>query len=222
MSEFDKIAKDYEKLMEKQHKIFGDIDYYAEYKVKLSKKLVNRDKIKILEYGAGIGRNIPFFKRYFPKSDIFIFDISKKSLKIAAEKFSFVKVIYEDELFSYRNFFDFIFVAGVYHHVPKHLRIKVSKNIKELLKNNGIVGIFEHNPFNPITQHLVKTCEIDKDAELLRMNEIIVMFSNLNLKLIKKGYSLFFPPRLKFLNFLEYILRFIPLGGQYYAFFIKE
>ena len=36
-----------------------------------------------------------------------------------------------------------------------------------MLKNDGQLIIFEHNPLNPITRKIVKECEYDEDAILL-------------------------------------------------------
>jgi hypothetical protein len=35
------------------------------------------------------------------------------------------------------------------------------------LKEDGHFIIFEHNPINPVTRHLVKNCPFDADAVLL-------------------------------------------------------
>lgn len=94
--------------------------------------------------------------------------------------------------------------------------------IKNLLKSDGNVLLFEHNPYNPITRHMVSTCEFDKDAVLLTLKESQRLFQKNFFKTHFAGYTLFFPPRLKVLAFLENAIRWIPMGGQYYAFFKKN
>ncbi len=81
---FNEYGDSYDKIMESQHKMLGDISYYAEYKVKILKNIVaktkelNTKKLNILEFGCGTGRNLFYMKKYFPNADIIGFDISEK------------------------------------------------------------------------------------------------------------------------------------------------
>ncbi len=218
---FDEFAKNYDKILEKQHRKFGDINYYAEYKVKILKDFIKKDNLTILEYGCGIGRNFPFFKKYFPESKIYGFDISTESLKIAKKNNPWVEIIYEDVLENLYNFFDLIFIAGVFHHIPFNNHLNIINILRKLVTFKGLICIFEHNPFNPLTKHLVNTCELDKNANLLTKSYLKKIFKKQNFKLLKEGYSLFFPPKLKKLNFLEKYFRHLPFGGQYYVIFEK-
>jgi hypothetical protein len=50
----------------------------------------------------------------------------------------------------------------VMHHVP------LPQWTSFALRTGGLALAFGHNPYNPATQYIVKTCDIDKDAVLLR------------------------------------------------------
>jgi len=222
MSEFDKVAEDYNKLLQSQHKIFGNVEYYSTYKVLILKKYIPNAN-RILEFGCGIGRNLPYLIEAYPQAQLYGYDISHKSLQIAQENNPQVKFIYEiRELENMVNFFDVIFVAGVYHHVPPDERDFVTLLIYKILQHHGKVIIFEHNPYNPITRKLVRECEFDKDAILLTRNELIKLFLERQFKLVKSDYTLFLPPILGFLNFIEKFMGFLPLGGQYYGLFTRD
>jgi hypothetical protein len=54
--------------------------------------------------------------------------------------------------------------STVFHHIEPEFRPKAIRDISELLRERGNIFIFEHNPFNPITNYLVKTCIFDADA----------------------------------------------------------
>lgn len=219
---FDRFKDNYNDLMQKQHRIFGDISYYSEYKVFLAKKLLNNHQIlNILEYGCGIGRNLKYLKNAFPKAIIYGTDISNGSLEIAKKNNPFVNIVKLQELDRFENYFDLIFIAGVYHHIEPQIRENVTRNIYLLQKNGGNTIVFEHNPYNPVTRMMVNTCEFDKDAVLLSKRELIDLFKRTGFIEIGSGYTLFFPPRLKKLNFIEPYLRVLPLGGQYYVIFKK-
>ena len=96
---FDEYSKNYDDIMQKQHKKFGDIKYYAEYKIKILSDIVKRrnQKLKILEYGCGTGRNLPYIVEAFRESSVFGFDISKESLEIARQNNKEVKIIETNE-----------------------------------------------------------------------------------------------------------------------------
>ena len=76
--DFNEYANKYNAIMQDQHAKFGDINYYSEYKVKITKRLCGDLKGNILEYGCGIGRNLSFLRSAFTKCDIFDFDIDRK------------------------------------------------------------------------------------------------------------------------------------------------
>jgi SAM-dependent methyltransferase len=220
--DFDKHAAVYEETMAKNLGFFTEeTGYLAEYKVKIIKETKgNHAPINILEYGCGIGMNINFFTKHFPKANIYGCDISQKSLEVAKERnHSSVKYFFinEENNLKYQNHFDLIFVSCVFHHIhPKH-REDSMKNIFNLMKNDGLFYFFEHNPYNPITRRIVNTCEWDSDAILLRPKESIDLIKKTGFKIESKNkYTLFIPAFLRFLRFTEKFLYFLPLGGQYF------
>jgi len=85
------------------------------------------------------------------------------------------------------------------------------------LKRGGQFIIFEHNPINPVTRHLVKNCPFDADAVLLSMRETIELNRNANLNVDESSYCLFFPQQLAVLRPFEKYLRWLPIGGQYFV-----
>lgn len=212
--------------MQKQHKIFGNVQYYSLYKVSIVKKYFSNytnSPIKIMEYGCGVGKNISYLQNTFKKAAIYGFDISTKSLEIAKKENPNLTAVYEYEINSFNNFFDLIFIAGVYHHIPRNLRSTITCNVNNLLKKTGHVILFEHNPYNLITARMVNTCEFDEDAVLLTMNETKRLFAEYGqFSLTKKGYCLFIPPKLSRLSFIENYLRWLPIGGQYFLIFSKN
>jgi SAM-dependent methyltransferase len=217
-NDFDDYADDYDHLIENSVSFFdSNIDYFADYKVKISYEFCP-DAKRILDFGCGIGRSIPFMKKCFPESDIFGFDISRKSIEYASKKNADVTFFSErSEMDSYKSYFDLIFVAGLFHHVSKDQRIAILSQIENILKNNGILIVFEHNPYNVITRFLVDRCPLDTDIELIKASSIIRMFKEIGLTDIYRGYSLFFPGKMKLLRKMEKYMRWLPLGGQYFV-----
>lgn len=214
--DFDEYAENYQKILQEQLSFFdGNEGYFAEYKIEIIKKYIKNTPKKILEYGCGVGRNLKYLIQHFQQSIIYAADISKKSLDIAKADNPSVQffLLGEDAIV---DKFDLIFVALVFHHIEPGLRLKVMEDISDLLQEGGHIFIFEHNPYNPITRYLVNTCTFDADAVLLKKRELIKLLIEAKLSINTCRYILFFPSYLKKLRFLEPMLGYLPLGGQYF------
>ena len=214
--DFDDYVHTYEKTLIDQLGFFvKKRDYYSEYKVELATRFVV-DPLKVLDFGCGIGLSLPFIKKYFPKSAIFASDTSRQSLDYVANTYPEVSVIHDDEIGIQK--YDFIFIAGVFHHIELEDRDLVFQRLQRCLENNGRMIIFEHNPYNPLTQKLVSNCEFDADANLVSKGKMYKYIeSTPGLRVLSSGYTLFFPESLKKLHGLENFIRWLPLGGQYFV-----
>ena len=218
--DFDEYAEDYDELLDQQLNFFSqDVDYYAKYKVDLvAEDLKHKDitPTKILEFGCGVGRNLISFKAMYPEAELTGYDISKKSIDIASASVdgaTFTSEISDLKIHHY----DLIFIAGVYHHIQPSLRTGVSEGIYNCLKSNGRIFVFEHNPYNPVTQKMVRECPFDEDAVLLKAKELKTLLGDSGISVEQLKYTLFFPPNLfKRSNKLDKLFTWLPLGGQYY------
>lgn len=214
--DFDDYANDYDKIMREQLNFFDDsLDYIAEYKIKMARGFFSAPPSDILDFGCGVGRSMPFFQKYFPTASLQGCDLSEKSLLMAKEKFPQVFFCKTDELTTRTRQFDLIFLSGVMHHIKVDERKATLALLKSLLKKDGKIIIFEHNPLNPVTRKLVRECPFDEDAVLLRARELKSLLLEVGVNKAQSYYTLFFPAMLKFLRPLERYLRFLPLGGQY-------
>lgn len=217
---FDEYADRYEDLLKEQLAFFSkNRGYFSEYKVVLAAAHCIRPPAKILDFGCGIGLSLPYLARHFPNAKLFATDPSKKSLAYVREKFSCLPnfTALPDELIDGR-LFDMIFVSGVIHHVPINQRAKIVARLAALLINGGQLYVFEHNPFNPVTRHMVSTCPFDEDAVLIPLREMKnLVRDTAELQIVKAGYCLFFPQALQVFRPLEKVLRWLPLGGQYFV-----
>lgn len=217
---FDDYYKSYNSLLQKNLRFLtlgGNISYFAEYKMTICKKLLGESPKKILEYGCGIGNNIGFLVQLFPFSEIYGCDTSEKSLAIAKERFGKVNFFLISEPQPQTPRFDVILIADVLHHIPEKNRDYYMKIIDDLLEPNGKLVFFEHNPYNPVTNFLVKTCPFDDKAQLITKNQLKKMLLHHGYQTLESGYCMFFPEFLKFFNRFEKRLSGVPLGGKYYV-----
>lgn len=213
--DFDQYASQYDAVLQENiGKLGKDISYYAEHKIITLKRYLGCLPEKILEFGCGTGRNLPFLSSAFPQASVWGGDISNDSLNMAKENNPSVTFFNVNE--RPKNIkFDLVFISCVFHHIPVDQRTYWMRYIRKLLVHNGLLFIFEHNPLNPLTRHAVNTCPFDKEAILLWPKEFNRLLAAASICHKRTDYILFFPSAMRRLNVLEKYLSFIPLGGQY-------
>lgn len=224
INEFDKFANDYN---EEHNECVGEIsgtdrDYFSEYKVKELKRIeILKESGLWLDLGCGDGNTSRFVHKYFPNYTYHGIDVSKKSVKVAKEKNQFNDFfsVYDGAHINQEdNTYDVIYVSTVLHHVPPEQWKSLLTECKRVLKPEGKLVIFEHNPWNPVTRKIVKDCVFDEDATLISSSECRKLLSDIGYKDIKNRYTVFFPRKGIFnsILWLEKYLVWCPLGGQYY------
>jgi hypothetical protein len=82
-------------------------------------------------------------------------------------------------------------------------------------RSGGLVAIFEHNPWNPLTRRAVAGCEFDEDVVLLTRREGGRLLRGSGLAAVEGSYILFFTRESTLLSRIERRLARIPLGAQY-------
>jgi SAM-dependent methyltransferase len=215
--DFDHFIDNYNQLLRERTSFFSaSEEYFARYKVDIVRSRVTGPVRRILEFGCGIGRNIPFLRSAFPGATVVGSDIAAASLEFARAGNPGVEFFVEGAS-EPQEPFDLVFVAGVFHHVPLAQRLDVARVLRGRLTPGGNLFVFEHNPFNPVTRRIVRDCPYDEDAVLLRPSELVGILENAGLIKARQAYCLFVPPKLSGLVGLEKLLGWLPLGGQYWV-----
>ena len=115
--------------------------------------------------------------------------------------------------------FDFVTAVCVYHHVPCEQRAGLTASIYRVLKPGGVFCVIEHNPFNPVTQIIVRRCPVDRDAKLLTASAASRLMRCADLKILETAYFLYFPEYVfNRIGRIERYLRPCPIGGQFAIF----
>ena len=219
---FDKSANLYDKELQSSLGFFGkgSTEIFAEYKIKILKNELLTDPVKILEFGCGTGRNCFFLEKYFNTSKIFGCDISEESIIIArqnTETVMYSKICKPSDLIDiYKEPFDLVFISNVLHHIPFDEQQMWLKSIYEITSLGGTLVVFEHNPYNPVTNFIFKNSSIDKGALMLKASNCMELIEKTKFKIHSKKYTLFFLIRNNITIFIEKILYRVPLGAQYY------
>ena len=225
-SEFDRFADKYDAVYEASLRAHDGIEYFAEYKVRDIAREYSRSStvsdaaLKVLDFGSGNGRLVPFISKYLPRAKLTCIDVSGRSLAIAKKRFSLLAefVHFDGTHIPFSNHhFDIIYSSCVFHHVDETKHLALLKEMHRVLSRGGNLFVFEHNPYNPLTVYIVNSCPFDKHAQLIRgarMKQRVAEAGFVNPRL---RYRIFFPHALRILRPLEAGLAWLPMGGQYYV-----
>ncbi len=218
---FDQHASQYRKIHSQNVKISGaDSFYFAAHKVDTLKAFEKNNTIRILDMGCGDGAVAMFLEKEFPSFKINAIDISAESIALANQRklthTTFEQ--YDGKIIPYDNdSFEIVIIASVLHHIDFNWHRQFLQEVHRVLKIGGRIYIFEHNPANPITRYIVRTCVFDKDAKLLSASYTLDLLKHCGFGNMTRKYMLFFPRMkwLKPLHKLENHLQNIPIGAQY-------
>ena len=219
---FDRHADNYSESINRSLEKFGaKHDFFASHKAQLLMRLLKRHGLQarncgFLDVGCGTGMLHRYIDGQFATIDGI--DSSQGSVRVAADNYptncyrsySGGRLPYDD------GTFDVTFAAAVFHHVAPADRPLLAREMLRVLRRGGLAIIVEHNPFNPITRHIVNTCELDKDAILLRPAELRKLFSSEGAQSAYTRTVLTVPPINKLLFRVDDLFGHLPLGAQYY------
>jgi hypothetical protein len=89
--------------------------------------------------------------------------------------------------------------------------------MRRVVRENGLVVIYEHNPWNPLTRLAVARCEFDVGVTLLRPLETQRLLQRHRAPALETRYIGFFPWRKHLFRAVERRIARVPFGAQYVA-----
>jgi ubiquinone/menaquinone biosynthesis C-methylase UbiE len=225
--DFDAYATGYEEAVDRSVSFTGrDSAFFARRKVEILEDIVrpglgSLQGLSLLDVGCGTGTTDQFLAPRVQK--LYGVDVSEEMLvkaqrNVPAAKFSWYdgeKLPFDDETF------DVVVAICVLHHVPMSMRFKVVSEMVRVTRPAGVVAVFEHNPYNPMTRRAVNTCELDRDAVLLSARETIELLKESAEVEPQFRHYLFSPLNGAIGNSLDRHLRNVPFGGQYAAWVVR-
>ena len=222
-TEFDKFADEYAALHTRNITLSGETpEFFAAYKVADTAEVLSAkglaDAPRILDFGAGVGTSVVFFREHFPTAKLTCLDVSRKSLELGETRYGDLAefVRFDGGRIPFPDCsFDLVFMACVLHHVDHAEHVALLTEARRVLAERGVLVIFEHNPLNPLTVHAVNNCEFDENARLVSAQRLLERCVEAGFSAVRHRYRFFFPGPLRRLRPLERFLGWLPLGAQY-------
>jgi len=168
--------------------------------------------LRVLEIGCANGGLMRRLERHF--EDVWGCDPSAAILRQAGRKA--MRMPTPTHIPVPDRSYDIAVCACVYHHVSPDMWSSHLAEIGRVLRQDGLLIIFEHNPYNPLTRLVVRRCPIDESAVLVPRRKMVKAITKAGFQQLRSFYYLFFPQRIhKKLRRLDRYLSITRLGGQY-------
>jgi SAM-dependent methyltransferase len=113
--------------------------------------------------------------------------------------------------------FDVVVTMCVVHHVPVPQWGDFLKELRRVVRPDGVVLIFEHNPLNPVVNYLFHHGfgGMDKGATMVGRGRLEKMLNKAGCSSVRSRYIFFTPFGNPFFRWLDRVLAWLPLGAQY-------
>jgi SAM-dependent methyltransferase len=220
---FDKHESSYRSDVEESVRFIGQgLDFFSEVKARYLLELAKAHfghlaDLSVLDVGCGLGLIHKSIRPSFGSLDGI--DTSEEMVQNAARlngagnyrSYAGDRLPYADRSF------DLLFAINVLHHVPEVARGGLLREMARVTRHEGVVVIFEHNPFNPLTRLAVSRCPFDYDCRLLRRDATVRLFAENGLVPTTSRHIIYFPWRGQLFANLDRLLGEVPLGAQYLA-----
>ncbi|HMK97651.1 MAG TPA: class I SAM-dependent methyltransferase [Acidimicrobiales bacterium] len=224
---FDALASHYELEVDRSVSFTGRSSrFFAQRKVALLRSLVRRhlrgrDCLKLLDVGCGTGMTAGLLVPHF--ATVCGVDVSREMLAEArkvAPGAAFCD--YNGTALPYGpGEFDVTIAICVLHHVALEEQCSLVKEMLRVTSAGGLVAIFEHNPFNPLTRLAVRRCAVDHGVTLVPGRRAARLLEAAGAGTVSRANFLFSPLGGWLGASLDRVLAPIPLGGQYVVFALR-
>jgi ubiquinone/menaquinone biosynthesis C-methylase UbiE len=221
MPEFDHYLDTYEEEVNKCIGIFGQKhEFFVRHKAEILLPAFatvdeNASKLKVLDVGCGTG----MLHRLISGAvgELHGADVSGLSIEIAREHNPTVQYkTYDGQALPYAEAsFDCAFAICVLHHVPVEQWAAFLEDMIRVVRPGGLVLLVEHNPLNPATQWVVKTCKFDANAHMVKPWTLRRLLKSAGVEHPSVKHVLFTPFDAKAFRRLDRLLSAVPLGAQY-------
>jgi SAM-dependent methyltransferase len=222
--DFDDHVSSYNEAVDSSISFAGaDHELYTSIKAQALLDLANRflgrpEELEAIDVGCGPGETDRLLKGGFGR--LVGADVAAGMIEVAARRNPWAEYAAygEGEPLPFAgSSFDLAFSICVLHHVPPAERAQFAADIARIVRPGGLVAIFEHNPWNPLTRKAVRDCEFDVGVTLASRRRVMRLLSDQGLEVLEAPYIVFFPREGRALRRVERAISRVPLGAQHYV-----
>lgn len=225
MAEFDRYGSTYDKEISRAVSLSGqEHDFFLQVKAEvlaelLARRFGDRD-LQVLDVGCGNGGLHPFLLSSAPAIRLTGIEVAAGFVDAARTANPTVRYeLYDGRRLPYRDAaFDAAFTVCVLHHIPPARWPAFVAELRRVVRPGGMVAVFEHNPLNPLTAYIVRTCPIDRDAVLLSAPRVDRLLRDAGLVDAGHEFILFTPFKNPAFRRFDRLISWLPLGAQYVSF----
>jgi len=227
MTDFDAYAGSYEETLSAALAVSGENkEYFARGRIDFLKRCLQQRSTapvtSILDFGCGVGTDIPLLRQGLAAERIIGVDISAESLAAARRRCLPPAEFFRPDQYTPCGDIDLAFCNGVFHHIAPSARAEALRFIVGSLRPGGIFSFWENNPWNPGARYVMARCEFDRDAIVVSASEAVRMIRTAGLRILGVRFLFVFPRALRALRWSERYLTRVPLGAQYQVLSAKE
>lgn len=196
------------KIVEETGKKYNDIIFEEDYiptevymhQINLRNDLINQTLSNkkfqyIVDLGCGTGFHLKTLDKY--ATNLIACDMSFGALKESKKHVKCEYIVCDINRLPFKpNTIDFIWIAGVLHHVPDDLNNVIRNNISKTLKKEGLLLVDEPNKFNLFNYLNMKLSKADPtgDERPLSIYSVKKLLKNNNFIILNSSsYELFSP-----------------------------
>jgi ubiquinone/menaquinone biosynthesis C-methylase UbiE len=222
-ADFDRFSGSYRDETQRSIDFIGqDHDFFVQRKVArlldiAARRVGDPKGLKILDVGCGVGLTDVHLIGHV--AELCGTDISAESVEVAARRVPEATYrAYDGRVLPFPDeTFDVTFAIGVVHHAPPSEWSSLIREMRRVTSPKGLVVVFEHNPYNPLTRKAVRDCAFDEGVELLSKARATKLLRTSGLDPLEDAYIVFFPWSFPGADRLEGLLSWLPLGAQYFV-----
>jgi len=173
--------------------------------------------VRVLDVGCGIGNYHP---QLVPAvGSVTGIDVSQACIETARSRNPAVTYdVYDGDRLPYGDgAFSVAYCVCVVHHVPPASWQKFAGELARVVRPGGMVVVYEHNPWHPLTRKVVNDCAFDRDAVLIAMPAMRVLLRNAGCVKVSTRSILTLPPGHAIFERLDGLFSHLPFGSQYRA-----
>lgn len=214
------LSEEYEAMLNQGIRLSGEgMIFFLEGRLRLLRKRTPRTASvsRVLDFGCGLGYATKRLREMFPQAEITGVDTSEKALEAARERHGGPGVRYMmlGDIRNDQGDYDLCYVNGVLHHIPLDDRPEALALIHRLLRKDGVLALFENNPWNFGARMVMARIPFDRDAHMLSPRRTASLLREAGFAVTRTESLFFFPRVLRTLRFAEPFLSWTRLGAQY-------